>query len=38
MFLIVKLADNFGMGMVWVLVGLLVGGAYGAYRGQDASR
>ncbi len=33
-FLIHKLADNFGMGMVWVLVGLLAGGAYGAYRAK----
>jgi H+-translocating NAD(P) transhydrogenase subunit beta len=33
-FLIGKLADNFGMGMVWVLVGLLVGGGYGAYRAK----
>ncbi len=33
-FLIANLADNFGMGMVWVLVGLLAGGAYGAYRAR----
>jgi len=33
-FLIANLADDFGMGMVWVLVGLLVGGAYGAYRAR----
>ncbi len=33
-FLIANLADNFGKGMVWVLVGLLVGGAYGAYRAK----
>ncbi|MEO7937668.1 MAG: NAD(P)(+) transhydrogenase (Re/Si-specific) subunit beta [Burkholderiaceae bacterium] len=33
-FLIHKLADNFGMGMAWVLLGLLVGGAYGAYRAK----
>jgi NAD(P) transhydrogenase subunit beta len=33
-FLIGNLAENFGMGMVWVLVGLLAGGAYGAYRAQ----
>jgi H+-translocating NAD(P) transhydrogenase subunit beta len=33
-FLIGKLADNFGMGMVWVLVGLLAGGGYGAYRAK----
>ncbi len=33
-FLIGNLADNFGMGMVWVLVGLLAGGAYGAYRAK----
>jgi len=33
-FLIANLADNFGMGMVWVLVGLLAGGAYGAYRAK----
>ncbi len=33
-FLIARLADNFGMGMVWVLIGLLVGGAYGAYRAR----
>ncbi len=33
-FLIGNLADNFGMGMVWVLFGLLVGGAYGAYRAK----
>jgi len=33
-FLIANLANNFGMGMVWVLVGLLAGGAYGAYRAK----
>jgi NAD(P) transhydrogenase subunit beta len=33
-FLIGNLAENFGMGMVWVLVGLLAGGAYGAYRAK----
>jgi len=33
-FLIANLSDNFGMGMVWVLVGLLAGGAYGAYRAR----
>ncbi len=33
-FLIANLADNFGKGMVWVLVGLLAGGAYGAYRAK----
>jgi NAD(P) transhydrogenase subunit beta len=33
-FLIANLAENFGTGMVWVLVGLLVGGAYGAYRAR----
>ena len=33
-FLIANLADNFGLGMVWVLVGLLAGGAYGAYRAR----
>ncbi len=33
-FLIGNLSDNFGMGMVWVLIGLLAGGAYGAYRAR----
>ncbi len=33
-FLIANLSDNFGKGMVWVLVSLLVGGAYGAYRAR----
>ncbi len=33
-FLIANLADNFGKGMVWVLGGLLAGGAYGAYRAK----
>jgi NAD(P) transhydrogenase subunit beta len=32
--LIVKLAGGKGLGMVWVLVGLLAGGAYGAYRAK----
>ena len=30
--LIVKLAGSAAFGMVWVLLGLIVGGAYGAYR------
>ncbi len=33
-FLIANLANNFAVGMVWVLVGLLAGGAYGAYRAK----
>jgi NAD(P) transhydrogenase subunit beta len=32
--LIVKLAGGNGFGMVWVLLGLVVGGAYGAYRAR----
>src|SRR3954452_9209930 len=32
--LIVKLAGGSGFGMVWVLLGLVVGGAYGAYRAR----
>jgi NAD(P) transhydrogenase subunit beta len=30
--LIVKIAGGSAFGMVWVLLGLVVGGAYGAYR------
>ncbi len=32
--LIVKLAGGNSFGMVWVLIGLVVGGAYGAYRAR----
>src|SRR5678815_5180268 len=32
--LIVKIAGGSGLGMVWVLLGLVVGGAYGAYRAR----
>jgi H+-translocating NAD(P) transhydrogenase subunit beta len=32
--LIVKLAGSAAFGMVWVLLGLVVGGAYGAYRAR----
>jgi NAD(P) transhydrogenase subunit beta len=32
--LIVKLAGSAAFGMVWVLLGLIVGGAYGAYRAR----
>jgi NAD(P) transhydrogenase subunit beta len=32
--LIVKIAGGSAFGMVWVLLGLVVGGAYGAYRAR----